>query len=144
MIELKIISGKPHVRVKDLMPNPRNEDIYDITSPNIPTMRDLLELNDVKGYLDQNIGEKIVSVKELLMSSLVIKNKQLTLIAPCDFQAIKACGVTFAKSMVERVIEERAVGDLKKAESLRSHIGKLIGDSLQNIIPGSDKALEVK
>ena len=122
----------------------RNEDVYDITSPNIPTMRDLLELNDVKGYLDHNIGEKIVSLKELLMSSLVIKNKQLSLIAPCDFQAIKACGVTFAKSMVERVIEERAVGDLKKAESLRSHIGKLIGNSLQNIIPGSYKALEVK
>ena len=46
--------------------------------------------------------------------------------------------------MVERVIEERAAGDPKKAESLRNHIGGLIGDSLQNIIPGSDKALEVK
>jgi fumarylacetoacetate (FAA) hydrolase family protein len=122
----------------------RNEHVYDITSSNIPTMRDLLELNDVKGYLDHNIGEKLVSVQELLMSSLAIENKQLSLIAPCDFQAIKACGVTFAKSMVERVIEERAAGDPKKAESLRGYIGGLIGDSLQDIIPGSDKALEVK
>ena len=122
----------------------RNKHVYDITSSNIPTMRDLLELNDVKEYLDHNIGEKLVSVQELLMSSLAIENKQLSLIAPCDFQAIKACGVTFAKSMVERVIEERAAGDPKKAESLRGYIGGLIGDSLQDIIPGSDKALEVK
>ena len=122
----------------------RNEHVYDITSPNIPTMRDLLELNDVKGYLDHNIGEKIVSVQELLISSLASQNKQFFLIAPCDFQAIKACGVTFAKSMVERVIEERAAGDPKKAESLRGYIGGLIGDSLQDIIPGSDKSLEVK
>ena len=118
--------------------------VYDITSSNIPTMRDLLELNDVKGYLDNHIGEKIVSVQELLISSLVSQNKQFSLIAPCDFQAIKACGVTFAKSMVERVIEERAAGDPKKAESLRGYIGGLIGDSLQDIIPGSDKSLEVK
>ena len=122
----------------------RNEHVYDITSPNIPTMRDLLELNDVKGYLDNHIGEKIVSVQELLISSLASQNKQFFLIAPCDFQAIKACGVTFAKSMVERVIEERAAGDPKKAESLRGYIGGLIGDSLQDIIPGSDKSLEVK
>jgi len=122
----------------------RNEHVYDITSPNIPTMRDLLELNDVKGYLDSHIGEKIVSVQELLISSLASQNKQFFLIAPCDFQAIKACGVTFAKSMVERVIEERAAGDPKKAESLRGYIGGLIGDSLQDIIPGSDKSLEVK
>ena len=122
----------------------RNEHVYDITSPNIPTMRDLLELNDIKGYLDNHIGEKIVSVQELLISSLASQNKQFSLIAPCDFQAIKACGVTFAKSMVERVIEERAAGDPKKAESLRGYIGGLIGDSLQDIIPGSDKSLEVK
>ena len=122
----------------------RNEHVYDITSPNIPTMRDLLELNDVKGYLDNHFGEKIVSVQELLISSLASQNKQFSLIAPCDFQAIKACGVTFAKSMVERVIEERAAGDPKKAESLRGYIGGLIGDSLQDIIPGSDKSLEVK
>jgi len=123
----------------------RDEYIYDITSKEIPTMRNLLELDNVKEYLLAFTGEKISSVKELLSSSLKNKQeKQFSLIAPCDFQAIKACGVTFAKSMVERVIEERASGDLKKAETLRNHIGELIGDSLYNIIPGSDKALEVK
>ena len=46
--------------------------------------------------------------------------------------------------MVERVIEERASGDFKKAEELRISIGDLIGDNLKNIVPGSKKAQEVK
>ena len=117
--------------------------IYDITSKEIPTIRDLLELKDINEYLESCDNTKLVSTEELLQSSLK-KNSGMSLLAPCDFQAIKACGVTFAKSMVERVIEERAAGDPKKAESLRNHIGGLIGDSLQNIIPGSEKANEVK
>ena len=121
----------------------KDGDVYDITSKEIPTVRDLLELEDVKNYLINFQGIKLLSLEELFVSSLK-KQSEYHLLAPCDFQAIKACGVTFAKSMVERVIEERAAGDPKKAESLRNHIGGLIGDSLQNIIPGSDKALEVK
>ena len=117
--------------------------IYDITSKEIPTIRDLLELKDINEYLESCDSTKLVSTEELLQSSLK-KNSGMSLLAPCDFQAIKACGVTFAKSMVERVIEERAAGDPKKAESLRNHIGGLIGDSLQNIVPGSEKANEVK
>ena len=117
--------------------------IYDITSKEIPTIRDLLELKDINEYLKSCDSTKLVATEELLLSSLK-KNSGMSLLAPCDFQAIKACGVTFAKSMVERVIEERAAGDPKQAESLRNHIGGLIGDSLQNIIPGSEKANEVK
>ena len=117
--------------------------VYDITSKEIPTIRDLLELKDVKEYIDRCESTKLVST-EILFQSSMKKNSDISLLAPCDFQAIKACGVTFAKSMVERVIEERAAGDPKKAESLRNHIGGLIGDSLQNIIPGSQKANEVK
>ncbi len=128
--------GPSLIKIKDV-------DVYDITSKEIPTVRDLLELEDVKNYLSNVQGIKLLSLEELFVSSLK-KKAEYCLLAPCDFQAIKACGVTFAKSMVERVIEERAAGDPKKAESLRNHIGGLIGDSLQNIIPGSDKALEVK
>jgi fumarylacetoacetate (FAA) hydrolase family protein len=117
--------------------------VYDITSKEIPTIRDLLELNDINEYLDRCDSAKLVSAEDLFETSMQ-KNSDLSLLAPCDFQAIKACGVTFAKSMVERVIEERAAGDPKKAESLRNHIGELIGDSLQNIIPGSGKAIKVK
>lgn len=129
-------NGPCLIRIKD-------GNVYDITSKEIPTVRDLLELEDIKKYLNNVQGIKLISVKELFELSFK-KNSEYHLLAPCDFQAIKACGVTFAKSMVERVIEERAAGDPKKAESLRNHIGGLIGDSLQNIIPGSEKAIEVK
>ena len=117
--------------------------VFDITSKEIPTMRDLLELENVHEYLDHSVGEKVISIEELFETSLK-RTSNMSLLAPCDFQAVKACGVTFAKSMVERVIEERAAGDPKKAESLRNHIGGLIGDSLQDIVPGSEKASEVK
>ena len=117
--------------------------VYDITSKEIPTVRDLLELDDIPSYLNHSEGQKLISIENLFTLSLQ-KNSDVRFLAPCDFQAIKACGVTFAKSMVERVIEERAAGDPKKADNLRNHIGGLIGDSLQNIIPGSEKANEVK
>ena len=66
------------------------------------------------------------------------------LLAPFDLQAVKACGVTFAGSIVERVIEERAGGDLSLAASIRERIGGAIGNSLRDIVPGSAKAKQVK
>ncbi|MCB1440902.1 MAG: fumarylacetoacetate hydrolase family protein, partial [Nitratireductor sp.] len=63
---------------------------------------------------------------------------------PCDMQSIKACGVTFASSMVERVIEEQAAGDPKKALDIRERIGEVIGGSLRNIKAGSEEAQKVK
>ena len=65
-------------------------------------------------------------------------------LAPCDLQSIKACGVTFAGSMVERVIEERAAGDPAKADAIRERISARIGNSLSNIVPGSEAAAKVK
>jgi fumarylacetoacetate (FAA) hydrolase family protein len=65
-------------------------------------------------------------------------------LAPCDFQALKACGVTFAQSMIERVIDERTSGDPAKAAEIRARIGDLIGGSLSNIRAGSEQAAEVK
>ena len=66
------------------------------------------------------------------------------LLAPCDLQAIKACGVTFARSMVERVIEERAAGNPALAAEIRTRLAGAIGDSLRDLLPGSAKAAEVK
>jgi fumarylacetoacetate (FAA) hydrolase family protein len=66
------------------------------------------------------------------------------LIAPVDLQAIKACGVTFARSMIERVIEERAGGDPGRADAIRGRVARVIGDSLRDLVPGSDEAAEVK
>jgi fumarylacetoacetate (FAA) hydrolase family protein len=68
----------------------------------------------------------------------------LRLLAPADLQALKAAGVTFVKSMLERVIEERAAGDAAAAESIRQTIGAEIGGSLAEIVPGSERAAKLK
>jgi len=68
----------------------------------------------------------------------------LRLLAPCDLQAIKAAGVTFVASMLERVIEEQARGDPAKAEAVRRQIVAVIGDNLRAIRPGSPEAAALK
>ncbi len=65
-------------------------------------------------------------------------------LCPVDLQAIKAAGVTFVSSMVERVIEEHAKGDLKAAEAIRNRIGQEIGGSIENIVPGGAAASKLK
>ncbi|MGS0741650.1 fumarylacetoacetate hydrolase family protein [Glaciimonas sp. GG7] len=65
-------------------------------------------------------------------------------LAPCDLQAIKASGVTFVSSMLERVIEEQARGDASKSEAIRASIVAIIGDNLSSVKPGSDDAMRLK
>jgi fumarylacetoacetate (FAA) hydrolase family protein len=65
------------------------------------------------------------------------------LLAPVDLQVIKAAGVTFAKSMVERVIEEQAKGDPSRAARLREHLGSTM-DSAVQARPGSPESAAVK
>src|SRR3954462_15643111 len=66
------------------------------------------------------------------------------LLAPCDLQALRACGVTFVSSMLERVIEEHAKGDQDKADEIRRSIGAEIGAEIKTIKPGSPEAKRVK
>ncbi|MBP8294686.1 MAG: fumarylacetoacetate hydrolase family protein [Burkholderiales bacterium] len=66
------------------------------------------------------------------------------LLAPCDLQALKASGVTFVSSMLERVIEEQARGDASKAEAVRAAVVAVIGDDLAAIKPGSAEAMRLK
>jgi fumarylacetoacetate (FAA) hydrolase family protein len=66
------------------------------------------------------------------------------LLAPIDLQAIKAAGVTYVRSMLERVIEERCRGDATQAEAVRAEVREIIGDDLRNLIPGSAEAMRVK
>jgi len=66
------------------------------------------------------------------------------LLAPCDLQAVKASGVTFVASLLERVIEEQARGDAAKAESIRAGLTGVLGDNLAGIVPGSPEAMKVK
>ena len=66
------------------------------------------------------------------------------LVAPCDLQAIKAAGVTFVASMLERVIEEQARGDPGKAEGVRKRIAGIVGANLRSVRPGSPEAARIK
>jgi fumarylacetoacetate (FAA) hydrolase family protein len=121
----------------------RGGDVVDITSRYAPTVRDVCELDDPAGYVADADGE-FLGPLETIMAAPVGDETTSHLLAPCDLQAVKACGVTFAGSMVERVIEERAAGDPSAAQAIRARIGGLIGDSLKNIRPGSDDAMAVK
>ena len=112
--------------------------VVDVTSREAPTVRDLLELDDPAGWLRAAPGEALGSLDELAAAAEAGGGDRPRLIAPCDLQALKACGVTFARSMVERVIEERAAGDPAKAEAIRGRIAGLIGAILRDIVPGSE------
>jgi fumarylacetoacetate (FAA) hydrolase family protein len=125
----------------------RDGQIFDVTCKNIPTMRDLLEHEDPVRQLNDTPGEQIGSLNEIAEATRRlhgVMGEADVLLAPFDLQAVKACGVTFAGSMIERVIEERAGGDFSRAASIRESIGSSIGNNLQNIVPGSTEASTVK
>ena len=122
----------------------RADHVYDITSKAAPSMRDLLELPDVAGFVASLSGEDLGPLAAIAAASLEPAEETTRLLAPCDLQAIKACGVTFARSMVERVIEERAAGNPALAAEIRTRVAGVIGDSLRDLVPGSAKAAEVK
>lgn len=42
------------------------------------------------------------------------------------------------------MIEERAAGDPAAAEAIRARVAAIIGNSLRDIVPGSDAAMSVK
>ncbi|MEO6299391.1 MAG: fumarylacetoacetate hydrolase family protein [Paracoccaceae bacterium] len=118
--------------------------LWDITSRNTPTMRDLLERADLIEYLAAQTGNPIATLAEIEGASTKPEAEATRFLSPADLQAIKACGVTFARSMIERVIEERAAGDASRAEAIRQRVTVAIGDSLRNLKPGSPEAAEVK
>ncbi|MEQ1162431.1 fumarylacetoacetate hydrolase family protein [Acinetobacter calcoaceticus] len=122
----------------------RDNILIDVTE-SVTSMADFLDNNPADRF-DTLTGESVGKVEDLILNpeEMGYHSDRPCLLAPCDFQALKACGVTFAKSMVERVIDERTAGDPARAEELRQRIGALIGGSLSNIQAGSEKAAEVK
>jgi fumarylacetoacetate (FAA) hydrolase family protein len=120
----------------------RDGTLYDITSKDAPTMRDLLEKDDPVAFVRAQNGEAVAKLDDLLTAKADAASVHL--LAPIDLQAIKACGVTFARSMLERVIEERAAGNPDLAEAIRGKVTALIGDSLRNLKAGSPEAAKVK
>ncbi len=116
----------------------RSGQVIDITAT-FPTCSDALDAGDPAAAVAAADGETVGSVADVLSGS-----GGLRLLAPCDLQALKAAGVTFVKSMLERVIEERAGGDANAAEDIRRTINAEIGTDIGAVKPGSAQAEKLK
>jgi fumarylacetoacetate (FAA) hydrolase family protein len=123
----------------------RADGVIDI-SRSANTMRDLCEQPDAAQLVRSATGERIGSLEEILANTpeLHRDSRKPWLLAPTDLQAIKAAGVTFARSMLERVIEEQARGAPEKAAAIRVTIEKQLGGDLKRLKPGSAQALALK
>lgn len=119
--------------------------VYDL-SRIAPTCSELLNQEIDLRNLDQDQLKKIGSYEDIMANSLQVqRDRDLPFfLCPFDVQAIKACGVTFMVSMLERVIEERAGGDAAKAETVRAKVLERIDVDLSSIVPGSAEAEELK
>jgi fumarylacetoacetate (FAA) hydrolase family protein len=123
----------------------REGEVFDITA-HVPTVSELFERADLAAFVRSVQGEPLGPVQRLMDSALEVQPdaEVPVLLAPCDLQAIKACGVTFAVSLLERVIEEQAGGDKARADTLRSSLLESIGSDLSSIRPGSPEAEQLK
>jgi fumarylacetoacetate (FAA) hydrolase family protein len=121
------------------------EGVYDLGAA-APTMSDLLELADPVAAVRSCAGERLGDTAAILQNSSQDERKTTLpwFLAPCDLQALKATGVTFVNSVLERVIEEQARGDASKAESVRRAVVAVIGDNLSSVKPGSEEAAKLK
>ena len=123
----------------------RDGSLVDITSAEAPTLSALLERADAADFVRTASGKALGTLEAIAANSTGKPDtSKAYLLAPADLQAIKACGVTFAQSMIERVIEEKAAGNPDRAASIRERVSTLIGGSLTNIKAGSPEAAEVK
>lgn len=95
-----------------------------------PTTSMLVEAGDLSGAGGTSLGP--------------LDQAGLTLLSPVDLQCVKACGVTFAISAIERVIEERARGDWAAAADIRGRLEARIGGSIRSVVPGTSEAAALK
>jgi fumarylacetoacetate (FAA) hydrolase family protein len=116
----------------------------------VPTVSELLNLQDpvrvVRDAVRSGWARPIGATADLVANAHADRRDAAKpyLLTPCDLQALRACGVTFVSSMLERVIEEHAKGDLDQAEAIRRSIGAEIGAEIKTIKPGTPEARRVK
>ncbi|WP_457337376.1 fumarylacetoacetate hydrolase family protein [Rhizobacter sp. P5_C2] len=125
------------------------DDLHDLSTV-AATSSQLLELDDpvfaVQSALRDGQAPRVASYEAALANSdeSLRDGTQAWLMAPCDLQPVKASGVTFIASLLERVIEEQARGDASRADSIRRSLTGILGDNLAGIVPGSPQAAQVK
>ena len=123
----------------------RDGGVFDVSRA-FPTMRDLCEAGDPAAALRAVAGERVGALADILANTPPDGRDRAKpwLLAPLDLQAIKAAGVTFVISMLERVIEERARGNPDAATAIRREVNRLVGDDLAKLKPGSPEAARLK
>jgi fumarylacetoacetate (FAA) hydrolase family protein len=123
----------------------RGDGVFDVTS-SFPTVSALCEADDPSRALRAVKGERIGDLESLLTNTPPDRrvSQKPWLLAPVDLQVLKAAGVTFAISMLERVIEERARGNPSSAEAIRKEVVRLVGDDFSRLKPGSAEAMRLK
>ncbi|MCB1497239.1 MAG: fumarylacetoacetate hydrolase family protein [Bauldia sp.] len=123
----------------------RGAEVVDISAA-AATMSDLCEMPEPAAFARDASGEPVGLAGEIFANTprAARDPSKPWLLAPVDLQAIKAAGVTFAVSMLERVIEEQARGVPDKAAAIRTEMQAAIGDDLARLEPGSDQAMALK
>ena len=119
----------------------RGDDVFDLT-PEVGTVAGLLDRDDPVELVRRRTGAARWSLVEIVEASKDTNRPHL--LAPIDLQVVKACGVTFVESMIERVIEERCGGDFNRAAEVRHSVAGVLGGSLESLRPGSEEALQAK
>ncbi|UJW86930.1 fumarylacetoacetate hydrolase family protein [Devosia sp. SL43] len=124
----------------------RDGDVVDITAKGLATVRDIAECGRAAEHVRHALGVNLGSADTILANSVAanLDPSVPSMLSPIDLQAIKASGVTFVVSLLERVIEEQARGDKSRADALRGEILGLIGTDLSELVPGSETAMKVK
>ena len=123
----------------------RDAAAWDITRE-FPTMRDIAQAADPSAAVAAASGPFVASVDDLLANTAADSrdSAQPWLLSPIDLQVVKAAGVTFPVSMIERIIEERARGDQAAAAGIRAEITDAVGGTLATLKPGSEEARQLK
>lgn len=121
------------------------ERVLDITR-SVPTMTELCESPDPAARLRRLPGDDLGPLEAVLANTPEAGRdpRKPWLLAPIDLHAVKAAGVTFARSMLERVIEEQAKGAPEKAAAIRAEVERQLGGDLRRLKPGSAQALALK
>jgi fumarylacetoacetate (FAA) hydrolase family protein len=110
------------------------------------TMRDVTEAIDPAGAVAAATGPVIAAVDELLANTRadLRDSGRPWLLSPIDLQVVKAAGVTFPVSMLERIIEEKARGEADAADDIRTTVLAALGGELDELVPGSPEAMRLK
>ena len=121
----------------------RGDDVFDLTAE-ARAVSELMNHANPVDFVLQAAGVPRWNLADLVEASLDGDRNRPHLLSPIDLQVIKACGVTFVESMIERVIEERCGGDFNRAAEVRGTVAEALGGSLDSLRPGSEEAREVK